>query len=169
VLARLILFVSAVASSSSIPASAQRLRDARTAVTQPITPVDHRDTTTYEANQNWGKRTAIGIVGVLGGAYAGYSLGHDFSRSGCDDPFCLTNEEFAGVIIGGVIGAAAGASFPDFNSRCALTERFLRGLAGSSLGLLVGAVVAFIAPAGGLVGFLFGPPIGASSAQRRCS
>ena len=149
-------------------AESQRIRDARTAVTRQVAAGDTRDTVSYDANQNWGKRTTIGFFGLLVGTYAGYSFARDYS-SGCDDSFCITNEQFAGAVIGGVVGAAMGAAVPDFNSRCARRERLLRGLAGSSLGLIGGAVAAVIPPAGVLVGYLFGPPIGASSAQGRCS
>ena len=151
----------------SVSAPAQRLRAARTAVTRPIT-LSGRDTVSYASNQNWGKRTTLGTVGLVVGTYAGYSFARGYSAA-CDDPFCITNEQLAGAVIGGVLGAAAGAALPDFNSHCALTQRFLRGLAGSSLGLIGGAVLAVIPPAGFLVGYLFGPPIGASSAQGRCS
>jgi len=69
----------------------------------------------------------------------------------------------------GAVGTLLMAPAMQLALTTALTQRFLRGLAGSSLGLIGGAVLAVIPPAGVLVGYLFGPPIGASSAQGRCS
>lgn len=97
-------------------------------------------------------RSVSGGLGMAGGALALGALGYAIDRG-------VSGEgEWSGVgglvlggIAGGMLGAGVGAALPDYEGRCGFGGRFGRAMLGASGGLLVGGLLATLAPAEGLV------------------
>lgn len=99
------------------------------------------DTTLFMRRDAGPKRLlgAVGgtVIGTIAGAYAGYNI-LPHTPNG-DDPGLI--ELVEGALVGGVVGAAFGASAPGLQSSCSFKTRFARSLLGAGA---IAATVFFV-------------------------
>jgi hypothetical protein len=111
--------------------------------------------------------TVVGAMGAVTlGAAIRHGIGYRCSRY-CTDPDAPGFvETVLGVLAGGTIGSAIGASLPHGRGLCTGGQRLGRGLAGASLGLVAGIgffMVPALEPA-----FMVTIPVGSVMFMRRC-
>jgi hypothetical protein len=154
------LLVLSIAISILAPESvtAQRLEDARVAAAPVHPPADsarqRREVSRFEVITG---RSFTALVGMAAGGYAGFELGGYYTPVTERDTYVASNAEMVGILIGGVVGTAAGAAFPAYGSSCSFSKRFWRGMRGAALGFLPGLALGPL-----------GPAVGAALGQGRC-
>ena len=114
------------------------------------------------------ERLILGLVGTIGGVYAGASVGAQQAR-GCHGEFCALNSELIGSAFGGAIVSSIAAGMPSGSSSCGRVKRIASALLGSGTGVVVGGVSGLVAgPLGVVLGAMSGSTIGSAMGATLC-
>lgn len=116
-------------------------------------------------------RIVPGALGGVAGAavlgFAGYAIAGKCSGNADYCGYRSLALIIPGILVGGIVGSAAGAAAPRGRGLCTGGQRFRRALAGATLGGLAG--FALMAGGGPLAfGFVVTDPIGSVVFMRRC-
>lgn len=115
-----------------------------------------------------GSAAIAGLLGAAAGGGAGYLIAGKCPRSYVDQcEFHGWTQIGIGLLVGGILGSAAGAAWPEGRRLCGRGQRFRRSLAGATLGALAGVGLSFAPlPFGfGIIGTI---PVGSVMFMRRC-
>lgn len=113
-------------------------------------------------------RIILGIVGGIGGVFAGGAIG---SRTvgECRGDFCGLDNVITGAALGSIVGSSVLSSIPAMSSPCGFGHRVAVAAAGSLAGALAGGVTGLIGgPFGVVAGFLAGSSIGGGVGASYC-
>lgn len=138
-------------------AAAQWLRDGRVAARRASSDTTVPQKEPASRRRVFWVRSLTATAGSVAGAYGGYVLGRMYTPRARSDLEVLSDQEAVGLAAGFLVGAAIGAAIHSYDSKCDMTNRFLRGLGGAAIGIIPAVI---LGP--------FGPGFGAAAAQGRC-